>query len=74
MRCSLDTELCLALPLLLPLPLPLPYPYPTPTPTPNQVRVHDKGTCKFVPKVQEVHFSGPKALAAGKKCFYATHL
>ena len=38
------------------------------------MRVHDKGTCKFVPKVQEVHFSGPKALAAGKKCFYVTHL
>jgi len=38
------------------------------------VRVRDKGTCKFVPKVQEVHFSGPKALAAGKKCFYVTHL
>eukprot|EP00964_Phaeocystis_antarctica_P153429 scaffold121702_cov51-Phaeocystis_antarctica.AAC.2 len=34
------------------------------------VTVHDKGTCKFVPKVQEVHFSGPKALAAGKKCVY----
>ena len=38
------------------------------------VCVHDKGTCKFVPKVREVHFSGPRALAAGKKCFYVTHL
>lgn len=40
----------------------------------GKVSVKVPGRCKFLEKVQEVHFSGPAALAAGKKVFYVTHL
>ena len=40
----------------------------------GKVSVKAPGRCKFLPSVQEIHFSGPAALAAGKKAFYVTHL
>jgi len=38
----------------------------------GSVRVVRRGAPKFVPRVREVTFSGPRALAAGKRVFYAT--
>ncbi len=36
------------------------------------VRVVRRGAPKFVARVREITFSGPRALAAGKRVFYAT--
>jgi propionate CoA-transferase len=36
------------------------------------VRIVRRGAPKFVPRVREVTFNGPRALAAGKRVFYAT--
>jgi propionate CoA-transferase len=36
------------------------------------MRVRRRGRPKFVPRVREVTFNGPRALAAGKRVFYAT--
>ena len=36
------------------------------------MRIHRRGQPKFVARVREVTFNGPRALAAGKRVFYAT--
>jgi propionate CoA-transferase len=40
----------------------------------TQLRIVKRGTPKFVDRVDEITFSGPHALAAGKRVFYATHV
>jgi acyl CoA:acetate/3-ketoacid CoA transferase len=40
----------------------------------NRLRVAKPGTAKFVERVDEITFSGRRALAAGKRVFYATHV
>src|SRR5262249_33609089 len=37
------------------------------------LRIVKRGTPKFVDRVDEITFNGPRALAAGKRVFYATH-
>ncbi len=38
------------------------------------LHIAQRGTPKFVDRVDEITFSGPRALAAGKHVFYATHV
>jgi propionate CoA-transferase len=38
------------------------------------VHIVKRGTPKFVERVDEITFNGPRALAAGKRVFYATHV
>ena len=38
------------------------------------LRIAAPGIPKFVDRVDEITFSGPRALAAGKRVFYATHV
>jgi len=38
----------------------------------GRIRILEPGAHKFVPRVAEVTFSGPQALAAGKNVYYAT--
>jgi propionate CoA-transferase len=40
----------------------------------DSLRIAQRGTPKFVEQVDEITFSGPRALAAGKRVFYATHV
>ncbi|MFI5364343.1 MAG: malonate decarboxylase subunit alpha [Candidatus Binatia bacterium] len=40
----------------------------------GMLRLVKRGTPKFVDRVDEVTFSGPRAVAAGKRVFYATHV
>jgi propionate CoA-transferase len=38
------------------------------------LRIVKPGVAKFVDRVDEITFSGPRAVAAGKRVFYATHV
>jgi propionate CoA-transferase len=40
----------------------------------GKLRVRKRGEPKFVARVDEITFNGRRALAAGKKVFYATHV
>ena len=40
----------------------------------TKLRLAQRGTPKFVDHVDEITFNGPRALAAGKRVFYATHV
>jgi propionate CoA-transferase len=40
----------------------------------RSLHVEKRGTPKFVERVDEITFSGARALAAGKRVFYATHV
>ena len=40
----------------------------------ESLRIRAAGTAKFVDRVDEITFSGPRAVAAGKRVFYATHV
>jgi len=39
-----------------------------------QLRIRKRGTPKFVDEVDEITFNGPRALKAGKRIFYVTHV
>jgi propionate CoA-transferase len=39
-----------------------------------RLRIRRPGLAKFVDRVDEITFSGPRALAAGKRVYYATHI
>ena len=40
----------------------------------ESLRTGKPGVAKFVDRVDEITFSGPRALQAGKRVFYATHV
>jgi propionate CoA-transferase len=40
----------------------------------GKLRIAQRGTPKFVDRVDEITFNGPRAVAAGKRVFYATHV
>jgi propionate CoA-transferase len=40
----------------------------------GKLRIVKRGTPKFVDRVDEITFNGPRAIAAGKHVFYATHV
>jgi propionate CoA-transferase len=40
----------------------------------GKLRIVQRGTPKFVDRVDEITFNGPRALRAGKQVFYATHV
>lgn len=40
----------------------------------GRLRIVERGAPKFVERVDEITFSGPQALAAGKRVFYVTHV